>query len=768
MTNAPFSSFIDGQISLYQWVKQHSPNGYIDEDQQDALPDVESKSLSWETLEGINVAPGFFEGVIGSESDEAPSKAQILYELFADFEKDNETKEQLDQKLGAIYGFMIENSTITYIDSFIELLGERKDEISLGLIYKIAKMFLTEASHREPVKWAIAFIGLLNMSEEDIELIALFGLSEEFTKFVAVALYRNDQNELIFDLAKKVHGWGRVTYIDYLQASHAGIQKWLLLEGYKSSIGINHTSYECVIKGNLLEYIQTHGWNDELYVATGDLLLGMIDDGPGNGIADYEDAKAVIKAFIEEGQTRCRTLEQFWVLIKIFFYLGDHGANDGWEDGERTATRKRVGDLGLRSGIDWKAMAYQDIRNYKNRDILKAFGINVWEELFAIAVEDETFDEWYVLAETKNIDQYKRLCALAETRFALDQIASGPKDELGLGSEFGQHMDLTMIVQNLRNFDEIIGEKLVAAALQSPVTNNRNMALKVIQTYEQIPEMLVDIIKRNLDLDPNDKVQERYVNILRLHGLKSSINTYKGTIRYGSSWNEKYIPYLDGDAAGNRAVLEEYIYPDARNYYWCDHFSPDTYIAFAKAGFISVSHRVNGDLVLLPEMQEEYAVLDFNDLHIAHKAAKLIQKGGYRLAINTRTEEVISSIQNAYEDCWMIGEYAELMLYLSKNNDEDFKLFSTELIDETTGALIAGEIGYLTHNVYTSLSGFHNPDKCYENWGTLQLVLLGQYLESEGVRFWNLGHPHMDYKMDLGAKVLSRSDFLKKLELLDE
>lgn len=407
-------------------------------------------------------------------------------------------------------------------------------------------------------------------------------------------------------------------------------------------------------------------------------------------------------------------------------------------------------------------MKSTDICNYKNRDILKAFGINVWEELFALAIEDETFDEWYVLAETKNIDQYKRLCALAETRFALDQIASGPKDELGLGSEFGQHMDLTMIVQNLRNFDEIIGEKLVAAALQSPVTNNRNMALNVIQTYEQIPEMLVDIIKRNLDLDPNENVKEQYANILRLHGLKSSINTYKGTIRYGSSWNEKYIPYIDGNAAGDRSLLEEYIYPDARNYYWCDDFSPDTYSAFAKAGFISVSHRVNGDLVLLPEMQEAYAVLDFSDLHISHKAAKLIQKGGYRLEFNTRTEEVVSSIQNTYEDCWMIGEYAELMLYLSKNNDEGFKLFSTELIDEATGALIAGEIGYLTHNVYTSLSGFHNPDKSYENWGTLQLVLLGHHLESEGVRFWNLGHPHMDYKMDLGAKILNRKDFLKR------
>lgn len=765
MTNAPFSSFIEGQTSLYQWITQHSSEGYIDEEMQDELPDVESKTLAWDTFEGVNVAPGFFEGVIGSESDDATDKATVLFELFADFEKENETKEQLDGKLGSIYGFMLENSTITYIDSFIDLLSERREEVSVGLIYKIAKMFLTEANHREPIKWAIAFIGLLKLDEEDIELIALFGLTEEFSKFAAVALYRKDQNELLFELAKKVHGWGRVTYIRYLQCEHEAIQTWILLEGYKCSIGVNHTAYECAVKGNLLAYIQTHGWSAELYEAAGDLLLGMIGDGPGERIADYEDAKEVIKAFIEEGQTRCRTLDQFWVLVKIFLYLLRHADNDGWEKDENYKTQKRIGDLGLRSGIDWKTMAYEDIRNYKNRDILKALGVNVWEELFAIAQEDSEFNEWYVLAETKDIDQYKRLCALAETRFALDEIASGPKDELGLGSEFGKHMDLTMIVQNLRNFDQIIGEPLVAAALQSPVTNNRNMALNVIQTYEQIPEGLIDIIKSNLTIDPNENVQERYQNILRLHGLKSSMNFYKGTIRYGSSWHEKYIPYLDCSAVNEPSVLEEYIYPDDREYYWCDDFSPDTYIAFAKAGFISVSHRVNGDLVLLPEMQEEYALLDFSDLHISHNVAKFIRKRGYRLEFNTQIENVITSIQNTYEDCWMIGEYAQLMIHLSQNNYEDFRLFSTELFDEENGKLIAGEIGYITRNVYTSLTGFHNPDKRYENWGSLQLVLLGNHLENEGIRFWNLGHPQMEYKIDLGAKVVSRADFLEKWEL---
>jgi len=40
--------------------------------------------------------------------------------------------------------------------------------------------------------------------------------------------------------------------------------------------------------------------------------------------------------------------------------------------------------------------------------------------------------------------------------------------------------------------------------------------------------------------------------------------------------------------------------------------------------------------------------------------------------------------------------------------------------------------------------------------------LLSKYLEKNGLSFWNLGHPHMEYKKKLGAKVYARQEFLKR------
>ena len=42
------------------------------------------------------------------------------------------------------------------------------------------------------------------------------------------------------------------------------------------------------------------------------------------------------------------------------------------------------------------------------------------------------------------------------------------------------------------------------------------------------------------------------------------------------------------------------------------------------------------------------------------------------------------------------------------------------------------------------------------------MTLLAKYLEKNDYSFWNMGHPYMEYKTNLGANILSRKDFLLK------
>ncbi len=208
----------------------------------------------------------------------------------------------------------------------------------------------------------------------------------------------------------------------------------------------------------------------------------------------------------------------------------------------------------------------------------------------------------------------------------------------------------------------------------------------------------------------------------------------------------------------------EHIYLDMRNnYYWSDNWSQEFYIDLAKAGFISTTYDTKDGLVLLPEMQFDYAILDFKNLHISKNVKKLIKDGSYEFCIDTRFDEVLDSISNQHRYSWMIGRYKEVLknIYNTHTMGEDFKLISVEVLT-CEGELIAGEVGYMIEKTYTSLSGFSKKDKKYNNYGNLQLVLLSHYLEKNGFSFWNLGHPHMEYKQKLGAKTYARDAFLKR------
>jgi len=207
----------------------------------------------------------------------------------------------------------------------------------------------------------------------------------------------------------------------------------------------------------------------------------------------------------------------------------------------------------------------------------------------------------------------------------------------------------------------------------------------------------------------------------------------------------------------------EYISKDMQNsYYWSDDWSEEFYIELAKKGFISTTYDTKSGLVLLPELEYDYGILDFENLHISKKVKKLLKRDDYVFSVDKRFYEVIEKFPNFHQHNWLKGEYIELLKRLHKNRYEDFKIISVEISNKQDNELVCGEIGYIIGRVYTSLSGFSSRVKKYNNYGTLQLVLLAQYLQKEGFSFWNLGHPHMPYKKKLGAKVYTRSSFLKR------
>ena len=222
---------------------------------------------------------------------------------------------------------------------------------------------------------------------------------------------------------------------------------------------------------------------------------------------------------------------------------------------------------------------------------------------------------------------------------------------------------------------------------------------------------------------------------------------------------QRDIHYLPYEALTNLSYLQEAIYSDIdSNYYWSDDYSAEYYIAQAKAGFISVTEVYKGKELLLPEIQFEFALLDLEQLHCSKKVAKLIRKENLQLTIDSNIEEIAEYIDKTHKNSWLTTQYASI-LRSTVGLDKNFKVMTAYV--EHNGEVIAGEIGYMIGRTYTSLSGFSNKNKEYNNYGTAQQVLLGTYLKENGFNLWSLGH-NMPYKKALGAEICERENFLER------
>lgn len=231
---------------------------------------------------------------------------------------------------------------------------------------------------------------------------------------------------------------------------------------------------------------------------------------------------------------------------------------------------------------------------------------------------------------------------------------------------------------------------------------------------------------------------------------------------------ENQIYYIDPALLKNRVLWAQLRENSDLTYYWSDNWSPSFYASLAYEGCIAVTmpHEELGSL-LLPELQESYAVLDWQNLQISKKVRRFmrqlsVDENRVTLHVLRSIDAVAEGINTQFgENSWLTEKYRDTIKSAQEQGLLDLVAIELRIDD----LLIAGELGYFFGTIYTSLTGFCTKENsAYANAGTLQMVLLAKLLEKIGVAFWNLGHPQLEYKVKLGAQVLPRKDFLQRWE----
>ncbi|HNG76957.1 MAG TPA: hypothetical protein PLY72_20975 [Candidatus Obscuribacter sp.] len=507
------------RVSIYEHIVSN-----LEGDDSESTLNEKGQTLPDEALlyeeDSIRWVAGGLDGAFGHHNDPAEASefskalAKAMKQLF---------KKNSPEALAALYHLLAPESTLNFIDSFMEyaIAADLTEDPSF---YALAKWLLKNAPDREPVKAGIAMLGVC-ATADDQDLFIDIGKHEEFTLFSCVALLHSlaEPEEALFRLGKAVHGWGRIQVVERLEnTTNEEIKAWLLKEGYKNNIMYEYTAYQCATTGDLLAALKQEEPDDELLIAAGNLLSSMNE--PGTPLEEYIDAPQATLLLMRHLANREISISQFLsvnAIKELVLALPETETKSSGGIPTWAEVSEEVLNIceAMRNRSGWEEKIRAQLKSDNDQDFFDAtrladlFGIDTWEMYFERVKQGK--EDWYFLMRTRDESRIEQAVALAEELLPLAEIASGADEKMGMGEGFKAHRCLDFVLQELREWPGH-GYKLICTGLKSPVTRNRNLALKALQVWgkdhwQNDTEALLNELQKD---EPNEQTRNYFAEIL--------------------------------------------------------------------------------------------------------------------------------------------------------------------------------------------------------------------------------------------------------------
>lgn len=470
----------------------------------------------------VSFAPGAMDGVFGHHVS-AKSDDEIVLSLHAALV--TACQSASEHNIQTLYKALLDGSALGVIDPLIERILEEQ-VLDADRLREIVFWFTTKAPDREPVKFSMALLGLIR-GHDDSDIFLTLGRHDEFTLYSAVALSNRDNygEESLWKLAIAAEGWGRISTVERLaETSSPEIKDWLLREGFKNSVMYEYLACICARAGDLHLALEREDHDHELFSSAVELIDTLVsgEGGPAEGLPDYEHGCAAIQRLLSKGGSKFSSASHFWFLWKLKERVAEHLSGErvleqDWTDEASEAIAAKIEVLLSKS--EWKEVLLDALQNGDSQSFWDAsrscekLGIDPWQYFLDRTKAGE--DYWWDLMRTSDASRIDEVLALAAQKIPLDEIATGPGNDLGLGIEYAAHSALDFVLQDLGNFPGK-GWDFVKAGLRSPVIRNRNMAVRALSEWGQDnwPSDATAHIKKAVKEEPDADVKERMQELI--------------------------------------------------------------------------------------------------------------------------------------------------------------------------------------------------------------------------------------------------------------
>ena len=274
--------------SIYEYICDHIVDGVLPEDLE--MPQDQEGDMHF--------APGAADGIYifhvpqsGADEEEKAQIESFLRDASdGRFDKAEETAAALGKKRHAL----------PLMSDMQQFVADHIDELNPENLFQFACIMIEMSPDKECVKFGLGLSDLFECRDEGFHnTIRTLGLSDEFTVYCVISMLMwHNGNEEIFDLVKKVHGWGRIHAIDRLRPETQEIRDWLFYEGIDNTVLPGYSAFPVFVNSEAEKRLDQK-MDRKDFEAMSRLIEALLPDEPVPGLSTLANADEILMKFLE-------------------------------------------------------------------------------------------------------------------------------------------------------------------------------------------------------------------------------------------------------------------------------------------------------------------------------------------------------------------------------------------------------------------------------------------------------------------------------------
>ncbi|MEU0557862.1 hypothetical protein [Dactylosporangium sp. NPDC006015] len=405
-------------------------------------------------------------------------------------------------------------------------------DLPAGRLRELALHLARHGTGRDEVATGVMLLGVSG-DRRDRDLLLLLGALDTLTRYAVAALRGSqpDPDRAVYELARRVDGWGRIHAVEQLRGTgDPEIRAWLLRDGYRNTIMDEYLAHLAATTGGLLDALAPDAIDEPLLSGADGILLALLHGGPAADITHYPDGPRVIDRYLTHAGNYPPDLSRVGVVGTLSDFIagqtvrpsgsGPKADAVAWSAAERARLRDACDALTARPA--WRELLDRALHSADPKEFQRAIWVAEklhvpMDGLLRAHLRREPFDTylWFSLVDgTSDIDG---VLDLAAELLPLADLATGPTLDLGLGSDRPEHV-LDIVVSRL-DAHPGKGWPLIAAALANATVRNRNMAVRALDAWPAGTPAAAEAVAAAARVEPDPGIDRRMRALLRKWGM---------------------------------------------------------------------------------------------------------------------------------------------------------------------------------------------------------------------------------------------------------